>query len=71
MSIPEVGEFNHKDFTIGAIRVSSIVYLQKSLGGILVRTKPTEFRWKGGLQHKEVLSDGRVLYEFINYERII
>ena len=63
---PAAGEFSHKDFTICAIG-----YLQKSLGGILERTKPTEFRWKGGLQHKEVLSDGRVLYEFINYERII
>ena len=68
---PEVGEFSHKDFTIGTIKVSAIGYLQKSLGGILERTKPTEFRWKGGLQHKEVLSDGRVLYEFINYERIL
>ena len=34
------------------------------------RTKPTEFRWKGGIQHQEVLSDNREsLYEFINYEK--
>ena len=53
------------------IRVSAIGYLQKSLGNVLVRTKPTEFRWTGGIQHKEVLSDGRVLYEITNYERIL
>ena len=61
----------HKDFIICTIRVSVIGYLQKSLGDVLVRTKPTEFRWRGGIQHKEVLSDGRVLYEITNYERIL
>ena len=61
----------HKDFIICTIRASAIGYLQKSLGNVLVRTKPTEFRWTGGIQHKEVLSDGRVLYEITNYERIL
>ena len=37
----------------------------------LVRTKPTEYRWRGGIQHREVMSDGRVLNEITNYERIL
>ena len=61
----------HKDFIICTIRVYAIGYLQKSIGEVLVRTKPTEYRWRGGIQHREVMSDGRVLYEITNYERIL
>ena len=61
----------HKDFIVCTLRVYAIGYLQKSIGEVLVRTKPTEYRWRGGIQHKEVMSDGRVLYEITNYERIL
>ena len=61
----------HKDFIICTIRVYAIGYLQKSIGEVLVRTKPTEYRWRGGIQHREVMSDGRVFYEITNYERIL
>ena len=68
----EGGEvLTHKDFIVCALRVYAIGYLQKSIGEVLVRTKPTEYRWRGGIQHKEVMSDGRVLYEITNYERIL
>ena len=61
----------HKDFIICTIRVYAIGYLQKSIGEVLVRTKPIEYRWRGGIQHKVLMSDGRVLYEITNYERIL
>ena len=57
----EGGEvLTHKDFIVCTLRVYAIGYLQKSIGEVLVRTKPTEYRWRGGIQHKEVMSDGRV-----------
>ena len=43
----------HKDFIVCTLRVYAIGYLQKSIGEVLVRTKPTEYRWRGGIQHKE------------------
>ena len=68
----EGGEvLTHKDFIVCTLRVYAIGYLQKSIGEVLVRTKPTEYRWRGGIQHKEVMSDGSVLYEITNYERIL
>ena len=67
----EGGEvLTHQDFVVCTLRVYAIGYLQKSLGEVLVRTKATEYRWRGGIQHEEVMSDGRVLYEITNYERI-
>ena len=67
----EVPVLTHKDFIVCTLRVYAIGYLQKSIGEVLVRTKPTEYRWRGGIQHREVMSDGRVLYEITNYERIL
>ena len=67
----EVPVLTHKDFIVCTLRVYAIGYLQKSVGEVLVRTKPTEYRWRGGIQHREVMSDGRVLYEITNYERIL
>ena len=41
----EGGEvLTHKDFIVCALRVYAIGYLQKSIGEVLVRTKPTEYR---------------------------
>ena len=62
----EVPVLTHKDFIVCTLRVYAIGYLQKSIGEVLVRTKPTEYRWRGGIQHREVMSDGRVLYEITN-----
>ena len=67
----EVPVLTHKDFIVCTLRVYAIGFLQKSIGEVLVRTKPTEYRWRGGIQHREVMSDGRVLYEITNYERIL
>ena len=67
----EVPVLTHKDCIVCTLRVYAIGYLQKSIGEVLVRTKPTEYRWRGGIQHREVMSDGRVLYEITNYERIL
>ena len=67
----EVPVLTHKDFIVCTLRVYAIGYLQKSIGEVLVQTKPTEYRWRGGIQHREVMSDGRVLYEITNYERIL
>ena len=59
----EGGEvLTHKDFIVCTLRVYAIGYLQKSIGEVLVRTKPTEYRWRGGIQHKEVMSDGESFY---------
>ena len=59
----EVPVLTHKDFIVCTLRVYAIGFLQKSIGEVLVRTRPTEYRWRGGIQHREVMSDGRVLYE--------
>ena len=42
----EVPVLTHKDFTVCTLRVYAIGYLQKSIGEVLVRTKPTEYRWR-------------------------
>ena len=46
-------------------------YFSKMEGGVLVKTKETEYRWLGGIQLQERLSDGRPLYEIVNMEEII
>ena len=30
-----------------------------------------EYRWHGGLQMKETLPDGRIIYELIEFEKIV
>ena len=47
----EVPVLTHKDFIVCTLRVYAVGYLQKSIGEVLVRTKPTEYRWRGGIQH--------------------
>ena len=37
-------------------------HLQKVEGGILEKTKPTEYRWHGPVKHEERDSQGRMLY---------
>ena len=51
----EGGEvLTHKDFIcLHTFEYTPLGTYQKSIGEVLVRTKPTEYRWRGGIQHKE------------------
>ena len=45
--------------------------LIKMCGEILHKSKPDEYQWYGGLQMREVLQDGRLLYELTNFEEML
>ena len=64
-------EIPKKGFIIATIRLSAAGYLSKMEGGILVKTKETEYRWLGGIQLEERLPDRCPLYEIVNMEEII
>ena len=64
-------EIPKKGFIIATIRLSAAGYLSKMEGGILVKTKETEYRWLGEIQLEERLPDRRPLYEIVNMEEII
>ena len=40
-------------------------------GEILHKSAKDEYKWYGGLQLKETLQDGRVLYELTNFEKLL
>ena len=64
-------EIPQKGFIIATMRLSAEGYLSKMEGGVLLKTKETEYRWFGGIQNHERLPDGRPLYEIVNMEEIV
>ena len=64
-------EIPKKGFIIATIRLSAAGYLSKMEGGILVKTKETEYRWFGEIKMEERLPDRRPLYEILDMEEII
>ena len=64
-------EVPKKGFIIATIRLSAAGHLSKMEGGILVKTKETEYGWLGGIQMEERLPDRRPLYEILDMEEII
>ena len=68
---PESEQLAHKDFVIVTMRLSAIGYVSKTCGNILQRMNNTEYRWHGGLQLRETLGDGRIIYELVNFEKIL
>ena len=56
------GEYHQKDYAVMEMEISALGYLQKVEGGILEKTKPTEYRWHGPVKHEEWDSQGRMLY---------
>ena len=68
---PSQEEIPQKGFIIATIRLSAAGYLSNMEGGVLLKTKATEYRWFGGIQLQERLSDGRPLYEIVNMEEIV
>ena len=68
---PSQEEIPKKGFIIATIRLSAAGYLSKMEGGVLLKTKATEYRWFGGIQLQERLSDGRPLNEIANMEEIV
>ena len=51
-----------KNYAVMEMEVSALGYLQKVEGGVLEKTKPTEYRWHGPVRHEERGGQGRVLY---------
>lgn len=60
-----------KDFVVVTMRITSQGFLSKMCGEILHKSKKDEYQWYGGLQLKETLQDGRLLYELTNFEKIL
>ena len=56
------GEYHQKDYAVMEMEISALGYLQKVEGGILEKTKPTEYRWHGPVKHEERDGQGRMLY---------
>ena len=56
------GEHHQKDYAVMEMEISALGYLQKMEGGVLEKTKPTEYRWYGPLKQEERDVQGRVLY---------
>ena len=51
-----------KNYAVMEMEVSALGYLQKVEGGVLEKTKPTEYRWYGPVRHAERDRQGRMLY---------
>ena len=56
------GEHHQKDYAVMEMEISALGYLQKVEGGVLEKTKPTEYRWHGPVKHEERDGQGRLLY---------
>ena len=67
---PSQEEIPKKGFII-VTRLSAAGYLAITEGGVPWKTKENEYRWFGGIQRREVLPDGRPLYEIVDMEEII
>ena len=63
-----VGTLHKKKFILATMRLSPMGSMCKMEGGVLVKTKESEYRWFGGFQMKEHLQDGRPLYEITALE---
>ena len=61
----------HKDFVVVTMRITSFGFVSKMCGEILQKMNKEEYRWHGGLQMKETLPDGRIIYELIEFEKIM
>ena len=61
----------HKDFVVVTMRITSFGFVSKMCGEILQKMNKEEYRWHGGLQMKETLPDGRIIYELIDFEKIV
>ena len=58
------GEHHQKDYAYAVMKmeISALGYLQKVEGGVLEKTKPTEYRWHGPVKQEERDGQGRLLY---------
>ena len=64
-------EIPKKGFIIATIRLSAAGYLSKMEGGILVKTKETEYRWLGEIKVEERLPDRRPLVKEKNVKDVL
>ena len=53
------------------MKISSSGFVSKMCGEVLQKMNQEEYRWHGGLQLKETLPDGRILYELIDFEKFV
>ena len=60
----------HKDFVVVMMKITAHGFLSKMCGEIFHKSAKDHYQWYGGLQLKETLEDGRVLYELTNFEKI-
>ena len=61
----------HKEFVVVTMKISSSGFVSKMCGEVLQKLNQEEYRWHGGLQLKETLPDGRILYELIDFEKFV
>ena len=61
----------HKEFVVVTMKISSSGFVSKMCGEVLQKMNQEEYRWHGGLQLKETLPDGRILYELIDFEKFV
>ena len=64
----------HKEFVVIVVvtmRITSSGFVSKMCGEILQKMNTEEYRWHGGLQLKETLPDGRIIYELIEFEKFV
>ena len=52
------------------MKITAHGFLSKMCGEIIHKSAKDQYQWYGGLQLKETLEDGRVLYELTNFEKI-
>ena len=65
-------EWEHRyGFVVVTMKISSSGFVSKMCGEVLQKMNQEEYRWHGGLQLKETLPDGRILYELIDFEKFV
>ena len=53
-----------KEYVLVEVELTAIGYMQKCEAGVLLKYKPNEYRWQGGMKSLEFDENGNLLYKF-------
>ena len=62
--VPEKEKRDPKEYVLVEVELTAIGYMQKCEAGVLLKYKPNEYRWQGGMKSLEFDENGNLLYKF-------
>ena len=62
--VPEKEKRDPKEYVLVEVELTVIGYMQKCEAGVLLKYKPNEYRWQGGMKSLEFDENGNLLYKF-------